>query len=52
METRSRRQQLVIQFSCVNRGFIKGLLNCAGLNRSGFNGEVPNGSRLNRSRGN
>lgn len=49
METRSRRQQLVIQFSCVNRGFIngcfiKGLLNCAGLNRSGFNCEVPNGS--------
>jgi len=47
METRSRRQQLVIQFSCVNRGFfnrsfIKGFLDRSGLN----------GSRLNRSRGN
>jgi hypothetical protein len=42
METRSRRQQLVIQFSCVNRGFVKGFLDRGGLN----------GSRLNRSRGN
>lgn len=47
METRSRRQQLVIQFSCVNRcffnrSFVKGLLNRSGLN----------GSRLNRSGGN
>ncbi len=44
METRSRRQQLVIQFSCVNCGFIKGLLNCAGLNRSGLNGNGLNGN--------
>jgi hypothetical protein len=42
METRSRRQQLVIQFSCVNCGFVKGLLDRSGLN----------GSRLNRSGGN
>ena len=42
METRSRRQQLVIQFSCVNcgfsnRSFVKGLLDRGGLNGSGGN---------------
>ena len=47
METRSRRQQLVIQFSCVNRGFVNRSFIKGFLDRSGFNG-----SRLNRSRGN
>jgi hypothetical protein len=47
METRSRRQQLVIQFSCVNRGFINGCFVKGFLDRGGLNG-----SRLNRRRGN
>jgi len=37
MENRARQPELVIQFSCVNCGFIKGLLNRSGLNRSGLN---------------